>query len=481
VNGLVLALDQGGQTSRAIVFDGAGRVVAAHAVPVATHRPAPDRVEHDADELAESLRAAIAGACQGLRRGSLFAAGLATQRSTIACWDRQDGRALAPVLSWQDRRNAGWLAGLAPAASAIRARTGLPLSPHYGASKLRWCLDHVPAVARAARAGRLAAGPLAAFLLHRLLPQRPLVIDPANASRTQLLDLATGSWSPELMRRFGIPAEVLPRPVPTRHAYGRLPTPAGPVPLVVCTGDQSAVPWATGALEPDTAYVNAGTGAFAQRPVGGMPPVAPELLASVIWSNGRRTEYTLEGTINGGASALAWLADQAGVTMEALLAANDREPAPPPLFLNTVGGLGSPWWTAGPAPAFVGPPASLAARRLAVLESVVFMLAANLDAMARHAGPPARLRLGGGLSRDPGFCRALAAVSDLPVWQADDAESTARGLARLVAGPLARPWTPAPVRVWEPAADPDLDGRRAAWRQALATAVAATLAGARHG
>jgi glycerol kinase len=472
MSGLVLALDQGGQTSRAIVFDDTGRVVAAHAVPVATHRPAPDRVEHDADELAESLRAAIAGACRGLRRGSLVAAGLATQRSTVACWDRESGQALAPVLSWQDRRNAAWLAGLAPAATDIRARTGLPLSPHYGASKLRWCLDHVPPVAAAARAGRLAAGPLASFLLSRLLPERPLVIDPANASRTQLLDLSTGKWSRKLLRLFGIPASVLPRPVPTRHARGRLPTPAGSVPFVVCTGDQSAVPWATGELEPDTAYVNAGTGAFVQRPVGNVPPMAPELLASVVWSDSGRTEYTLEGTVNGGASALAWLADQAGVTLDALLATIDTDPAPPPIFLNTIGGLGSPWWLPGPSPTFLGAPASLAARRRAVLESIVFMLAANLDAMTRHAGPPARLRLGGGLSRDPGFCRALAAITDRPVWRADEAESTARGLARLVAGSCARHWTPVPVRVWHPDPDPALDARRAQWRQSLATAVA---------
>lgn len=472
MKGLVLALDQGGQTSRAIVFDRAGRVVAAHAVPVATHRPAADRVEHDGDELAESLRAAVAGACRGLRRGSIAAAGLATQRSTIACWDRRDGQALAPVLSWQDRRNAAWLARLTPAATAIRTRTGLPLSPHYGASKLRWCLDHVPAVASAARAGHLAAGPLAAFLLHRLLPERPLVVDPANASRTQLLDLATGDWSPWLRRRFGIPAGVLPRVMPTRHAYGHLPTPAGPVPLIVCTGDQSAVPWATGDLEPGTAYVNAGTGAFVQRPVGGAPPTAPELLASVAWSDGHRTEYTLEGTVNGGASALDWLARETGVPLDTVLAAAATA-APPPLFLNTVGGLGSPWWAPGPAPRFVGPHATLAARRTAVLESVVFLLAANLDAMARHAGPPGRLRLGGGLSRDPGFCRALAAVTDRPVWQADDAESTARGLARLVAGPAARRWAPATVRVWQPDPDPALDARRAAWRETLATALAA--------
>lgn len=465
----VLALDQGGQGSRAIVFSARGEVVASAAVPIATLHPGPDRVEHDADEVVASLRTAIDQACSGLPRGSIAAAGLATQRSTIACWDRRTGQALAPLLSWQDRRNAAWLARLRPYEDGIRARTGLPLNAHYGASKLRWCLDHLPEVAGAARAGRLAAGPLAAFLLHRLLIGRPLVVDPANASRTQLLDLTTGTWSPELRRLFSVPAGVLPRTVPTRHAYGQLPTPAGAVPLVVCTGDQSAVPWATGPLEFDTAYVNAGTGAFVQRPVGAVAPQAPALLSSVVWADGRRTEYTLEGTVNGGASALAWLADRAGVTLDALLAATG--PDTPPLFLNTVGGLGSPWWTPGPAPAFIGPKAPLAAQRRAVLESVVFLLAANLDAMARHVGRPARLRLGGGLSRDAGFCRTLAAVTDLPVWQADDAESTARGLARLVAGNEARRWAPVTVRVWDPDPDPGLDARRAAWREALAMAL----------
>jgi glycerol kinase len=160
------------------------------------------------------------------------------------------------------------------------------------------------------------------------------------------------------------------------------------------------------------------------------------------------------------------------MTLDTLLSARDPDPAPPPLFLNTIGGLGSPWWTPGPAPTFLGPKASLAAQRRAVIESIVFLLAANLDAMARHVGPPARLRLGGGLSRDPGFCRAVAAITDRPVWQADDAESTARGLARLVAGDRARSWAPAAVRVWEPDPDPELDARRTQWRQALATGLA---------
>ena len=106
----------------------------------------------------------------------------------MACWDRNTGVALSPVISWQDRRNAEWLKQLEPRRDWIRARTGLVLTPHYGASKMRWCLDHLPAVRRAADANDLAMGPLASFIAFRLLSERPFVVDPANASRTQLWD-----------------------------------------------------------------------------------------------------------------------------------------------------------------------------------------------------------------------------------------------------------------------------------------------------
>jgi glycerol kinase len=254
-----LALDQGGHASRALVFDGDGRILSAASEPVRTLHPddgpgsgtGPGRVEHDPEELVGSLRRAVDRACGELPAGTrLRGAGLATQRSTLACWRLSDGAALAPVISWQDRRNEAWLRQLEPRAAWIRERTGLVLTPHYGASKMRWCLDHLPAVADAAAKRDLAMGPLASFLLHRLLVERPLLTDPANGARTQLLDIHTRDWSEELCRLFGIDPALLPRPVTSRYPYGTLPTPRGPVPLLACTGDQSAVPFAFGDLDP---------------------------------------------------------------------------------------------------------------------------------------------------------------------------------------------------------------------------------------
>jgi glycerol kinase len=126
------------------------------------------------------------------------------------------------VLSWQDRRHAAWLDALALDPAELRAVTGLVASAHYGASKLRWCLDHLPEVSAAQAAGRLCCGPLASFVLHRLLDDRPCLADPANAARTLLFDLHAGDWSEALLGRFGIPRECLPRCVPSRHPFGVL-------------------------------------------------------------------------------------------------------------------------------------------------------------------------------------------------------------------------------------------------------------------
>src|SRR5262249_41712406 len=148
--------------------------------PVATLKPAADRVEHDPEQICDSLRAAIDDATRRVPASAeIVAAGLATQRSSIVCWDRSSGAALSPVISWQDRRNASFVAQLASHTADIHARTGLVLSPHYGANKLRWCLDNLPAVSDAARSGRLAFGPLSSYLLYRLLDERPLLVDPA--------------------------------------------------------------------------------------------------------------------------------------------------------------------------------------------------------------------------------------------------------------------------------------------------------------
>lgn len=468
---LILALDQGSHASRAVVFDAVGGLLAEAHQPVGTHREG-ETVEQDPVELVESLRTAAADACDStaVRGRPIVAAGLATQRSTIVCWERDTGIALSEAISWQDRRAAAWLARFAARAASVRAITGLPLSPHYGASKLRWCLDHLPAVQRAAAAHRLAAGPLSSFLVSRLVAGRPCVVDPANASRTLLYDPATLDWSETLLELFGIDRAHLPSCAPTRCEFGQLMIDWPEVNLTACTGDQSAAAFAFGRPASATALVNVGTGAFVQRVAPDGAPLPEGLLRSVLYAGDAGAMHAHEGTVNGAGSALDWLRDRVAIDVDrgvAALAGSDGIPEPP-LFMNGVGGLGAPFWQPAFPIEFVGDDDCNDLARLAgVLESIAFLLSVNLEALHSSAAL-ARIRLTGGLARSDYLCRRLADTSCLAVERCAVAEATARGVAFLAAGEPAG-WSAVPVeRVFTPAADPALHARYARWRREMA-------------
>jgi len=398
----------------------------------------------------------------------VVAAGLATQRSTIVTWSRSSGRALTDAISWQDRRNAAWLKRLAPVAEHVRGITGLPLSPHYGASKLRWRLDHVPAVQRAAASGDLAFGPLSSYLVARLTAERPCVVDPANASRTLLFDAATLRWSPEMLRVFDLEATQLPACVPTRHAFGHLDCAGRPVPLTACTGDQSAAAFAFGEPGTDCALVNAGTGAFIQRvaPLGA--PLPDGILLSVVNADSDGILMSHEGTVNGAGSALDWLRERVAIDVHrglAALAAHTAPAADAPLFMNGVGGLGAPFWRADFPCEFVGD-GDETAQLAAVVESIVFLLCVNLERLVRSA-PLRRIRISGGLARNDYLCHCLASVSGLTVERPAAVEATARGVAYLAAGKPAS-WHNVPIeRTFTPVESVTLASRYARWRREM--------------
>ena len=440
---LVLAIDQGGHASRALVFDICGRQVAESFAPISTFRHGVDRVEHDPREILDSVTTAVADVRHALGEDSVrvVAAGLATQRSSVVCWDKRTGHGLSPVLSWQDRRNARLVDQLQPHASAIRAQTGLPLSAHYGASKLRWCLEQLEAVRDARQRQRLAIGPIASFLAYSLAEERPYVVDPSTASRTQLWDLASREWSPSLSRLFGVPLELLPRCVPSRHGYGHMKFADREIPFVVSTGDQSAVPFASGTMEADTIYLNVGTGAFLQRVQAAAEDDDERLLRSVLWSDQERTLSVVEGTVNGAGSAIDWLNERIGIdTHRATLSMSRRalSPETPPVFVNGVAGIASPWWLPRVEARFLGH-ASEALQVVAVVESIAFLIAVNVERMRNPA--IRRILATGGLSASDYLCECVATLTGLTVERTSLKESTATGLAYLIAG-QPREWCP---------------------------------------
>jgi glycerol kinase len=465
---LVLTIDQGSHATRALLFDAHGGIRARAEVAIPTLTTGPDRIEHDPDLLADSVLEVCARVLDEAARdgAARIVAAMATQRSTIVCWDRNSGRALSPAISWQDRRNAGWLTSMNARADQVRAETGLPLSPHYGASKIRWCLDHLPAVAAGASAATLACGPLASFLVARATREGSFLADPANASRTQLWSPASGDWSAELLTMFGIRRGWLPASVPTRHDFGTLDLPGRDIPLVIVTGDQSAVPFAFGPIDPKTVYVNIGTGAFLQLACD--MPAAPPLLASILFADQDRRLYAMEGTVNGAGAALRWLEEQRGIDTVSILKQLDEtglRESHPPLFRNTVSGLGSPWWRADLQPGFVGDGDD---RQLvaAVLESIAFLIAENLRCMLEQRAGVQQLVATGGLARSPYLSQTLAEVCNLPVRVPGETEATARGAAALAFG-IDMAAVPAGGTTWNPAGDPALAERRQRWQEMM--------------
>lgn len=469
---LYLAIDQGTHASRAVVLDARGGVVATGSRDIALARPGPDRAEQDGEEMVSSIYAAVSQALEPLgdRRSDVVAAGLASQRASCACWDSRGGRALSPVFSWQDRRAHAWLREFEPQAEEVHRKTGLFLSAHYGASKLRWALDNLPAVREAMAAGSLCWGPQASFLVFRLTGEQSMFADPQCAARTQLWNLHTRDWDSQLLTLFGLPQGYLPRSVPTCHRYGTMRVGDTAIPLVAVNGDQSAAVFAFGWPEEDSAYVNIGTSAFVQRAVTTEPPYAPRSLTGIILDDGRRTVYAVEGNVNGAGTALEWLKTELGIDdAVSRLPGWLAMPTEPPLFLNGIAGLGGPFWKPDFASRFVGEGESWQ-RAVSVVESIAFLLQANFDEIGKYVPAPVRIRVSGGVSRLDGLCQRLAAVSGLPVHRRDDAEATARGIGYLAAGMPSR-WNDCAVEeVFMPASDEALRKRYRRWRMLMAEA-----------
>ena len=457
---LTLAIDQGTHSTRAVVFDPQGRVLAQSRQAVRLHARSHSEVEQDPDEILASmhrvLRQVLANpAIAGQRIG---AAGLATQRSSVVAWDKHTGEALAPVLSWQDRRCAPHIATLAAHERRVVELTGLRLSPHYGAGKLHWLLNTVPAVAAAARDDRLLMGPLASYLLYHLLADRPACVDHANASRTLLCNLRTRDWEDELLDLFGIPRALLPDCLPICADYGR--TRIGDIPLRAVNGDQTAALYALGAPQDNTILVNIGTGAFVLLPVD-EPGARPDgLLAGIAQSDATSGRYYIEGTVNGAAAALEWATQRYAIAdPEWQLPGWLDDITAPTLFINTVGGLGAPWWRAGPEPYFEAPGIPAAEAMVAVTESILFLIQVNIGLM-RQARPAVEgIRISGGLSRLDGLCQRLADLSGLEVQRPPQVEATARGIAWQAAGISADRPAAGPVATFTPRENPGLQAR----------------------
>ncbi len=469
---LYLTIDQGGHASRALVFDERGALIAQGYEQIIALQPQADWVEYEPKHLLQSVVVAIekAIAALGDRKREIVAAGLATQRSTIVCWDRDTGDPLSPAISWQDRRAADWIRHFEPRDDEIHRSTGLFVTAHYGVSKLHWCLTNLREVREAQAERRCLWGPLASYLLYQLSTEKIHAVDPSNASRTLLWNFQNLEWDENLLDLFGLPPEPLPRSVPTVHAYGRLQIAGIDVPITVMTGDQAAALYAYGLPSNSTAYVNMGTGAFVQRMSGGNADYSPRLLTSVVLQRGNEVSYVLEGTVNGCGTALVEIERQLGIdenTAEREISDWMTRPNPSLLFVNGIAGLGSPFWVPRLKSKFIGE-GTAQEKLVAVAESIVFLLQANLDEMGDMFIAPRRLFVTGGISKIDPICQCLADLSGVAVDRPGECEATARGTAFVMAGMPSAWLDPPGGRRFEPSQDSSaLRDRYVRWRAIL--------------
>jgi glycerol kinase len=443
---LYLILDQGGHSSRAIIFNQKGELLESVECAVATQHLSELEVEQNPLEVADSLRSLALEAYQELPlvyRSRLESAALVCQRSSVVAWHSLNHEPFYPILSWQDRRAGDWLEEFLkqnPQLPAdIHQRTGLFPNAHFGASKIRWLLKHVPAVCSAAQTGVLNCAPLAAWLIQQLTEEYNYAVDAGNASRTMLWNIQETQWDTDLLGHFAIPQAILPPVLSPLSEFGHIRLGQSRIPLRFVNGDQNAAFYAQGALAEGVAYINIGTGAFCAARAN--PSSGSGRLLKTLAMLNKSPEFLVEGTVNGAASALTWAEKLFGVNVDYVALDNSlKSDSNNLLFLNGVGGLGSPYWCGKFASVFIKISENSSADDnhhesfAAVAESVLFLLQRNLECIKEQGIAVRKIYLGGGLSQSEGLCQRLADLSGCIVSRAEVVEASARGAAFWLSG-----------------------------------------------
>lgn len=447
---LILAIDEGTSSARAIVYDAGWSPVATAGRRLVTSHPHPGWAEQDPDEIVGAVVDVVAEVLDRVGGpGRIVAVGLANQGESVVAWDRRSSRPLAPAILWSCRRSQPIVERVASAGHGRRVRelTGLPLDPYFSASKVRWLLEEVPEVRAAAAAGHLAVGTVDAWLTACLGSGGSGVTgartDGSTASRTQLFSLADLGWHDELLDLWDVPRSALPTIVPTTGELGELASGSwgGPLPLRAMVCDQQAALAGQGGHRVGAAKATFGTGVFVLANAGDAVPLAPDgILATVAWVDAAgRPTYALDGGVFSAGSLLDWLHADLGI-VDAPAGLDELAGAAPDAggvrILPALAGLGAPWWEPDARVVLAG--LSAATRRphlaRAALDAIAQRTADIVEAMtpalpATGGGTP--LRVDGGLSGSALLVGRLADLLGRPVEVAADSESTALGTALL--------------------------------------------------
>jgi glycerol kinase len=488
---LILALDQGTTSSRAIVFDQSGTARGSAQQEIGQHFPRPGWVEHDANEIWTTQLATARGALDdaGIEASDLAAIGITNQRETTVIWDRATGEPIHRAIVWQDRRTAAFCDELRDAGhtALIQARTGLLPDAYFSASKVRWLLDNVTGARKRAEAGELAFGTIDSWLLWKLTGGRVHATDASNASRTLLMNLARCDWDDDMLELFSVPRAILPEIRDSSGDFGACDAEhlGASVPVAGIAGDQQAALFGQAGFEAGLAKNTYGTGCFVVLNVGEAPVASRHrLLSTVAWRIGGRTEYAMEGSIFIGGAVVQWLRDGLGIIgdsseVEALARTVDDNGGV--YLVPAFAGLGAPHWDPYARGTIMGITRGTTAGHLAraALEGIAFQVADILDVMREDAGFPLdELRVDGGAAANDLLLQFQADLLGVPIVRPRVTETTALGAAYL-AGLATGVWPDreairanwAEDARFEPAmAAADVAHHRSRWKEALSRA-----------
>lgn len=506
MNGYLLSLDQGTTTSRAILFDRAGRIVQKAQYPFRQIFPQPGWVEHDPmDILGSQLRAMReVFEASGLSPTDIAGIGVTNQRETTVLWERASGKPVCNAIVWQCRRTAPLCDRLKAEGleRTVRERTGLVIDAYFSATKLAWMLDEIPGARVRAERGELLFGTVDSWLIWNLTGGKAHVTDYSNASRTMLFDIDKLCWDDELCACLRIPRAVLPQPVPSSMIYGRVAQGIrglewlSGVPISGAAGDQAAALFGQACFAPGMAKNTYGTGCFTLMNTGNASVRSTHgLLTSVAWSLNGQATYALEGSAFNAGSAIQWLRDELGIIRSAHecdLLAESLTDNGGVCFVPAFTGLGAPYWDMYARGSFFGLTRGSGKAHMAraVLESIAHQVADLVETMALDAALPLHvLRVDGGACVSDFLMQFQADLLGLSVDRPKTVETTALGAAFL-AGLSTGVWSGteelarlrAQQRLFAPARDEtERLMHRARWKRAVALARAWGAGEAAHG
>jgi glycerol kinase len=440
----ILALDQGTTSSRAIVFDHAGRVVDQRSREFPQIYPRPGWVEHDPEEIWSSQIAVARNVLRdsGLAADDIAAIGITNQRETTLVWDKETGVPVYNAIVWQDRRTAaicdnlrerGW-------SDKVREQTGLEIDPYFSGTKLKWILDNVPDAARKAAEGGLLFGTIDTYLMWRMSGGRIHATDYSNASRTMLFNIHELRWSEELLAELGIPAQMLPSVYPSSHMYGNVEESflGGEIPITGVAGDQQAATFGQVCFTPGMVKNTYGTGCFMVMNTGEAPVSSKHrLLTTVGWGLGGKVAYCLEGSVFSAGAAVQYLRDSLQIIESAAQSeqlALSVESSGGVYFVPAFAGMGAPYWDPYARGAIIGLTRGSGRAEVvrAALEAVAFQTRDVLEAMVSDSNASlSELRVDGGMVANNFLMQFQADLLGVPVVRPVVSETTALGAAYL--------------------------------------------------